>query len=141
MKDGIATASFALQTTDQEIVLQGEVIIPGSSSIQCSYRGEMGGAAAALQYLHTVTKYKGIETGSVRFGCDSDGVVKIGITQTSISNSTADHYDLIRCCRKSRTDILPVRIDPVIVQGHTDKFLRRKTDMEKLNIIYDRRAG
>ena len=59
MKDGIATASFALQTTDQEIVLQGEVIIPGSSSIQCSYRGEMGGAAAALQYLHTVTKYKG----------------------------------------------------------------------------------
>ena len=141
VKDGIATSSFAFQTTNQEIVLQGEVVIPGYSSIQCSYRGEMGGAAAALHYLSTVIKYKGITTGSVKFGCDSDGVVKIGLTQTSNTNSVADHYDLVRCCRKSRKDIQPVTIVPVIVQGHTDKLLRRKTDMEKLNIICDRRAG
>ena len=101
----------------------------------------MGGAAAALHYLHTVIKYKGIKSGSVRFGCDSDGVVNIGLTQTSNTNSVADHYDLIRCCRKSRTNIHPVKINPVIVQGHTDKLLRRKTDMEKLNIICDKRAG
>ena len=105
MKDGIATASFALQTTDQEIVLQGEVIIPGYQSIESSYRGEMGGAAAALHYLHTVIKYKGINSGSIRFGCDNDEVVNIGLTQTSNTNSVADHYDLIRLCRNSRTNI------------------------------------
>ena len=140
-KDNIATASFAFQTPDQEIVLQGDVIIPGYPSTQCSYRGEMGGAAAALHYLQTVIKYKEIKSGSVRFGCDSNGVVNIGLTQTSHTNSIADHYDLIRCCRKSKINLHPVKIIPEIVQGHADKLLHRKTDMESLNIICDKRAG
>ena len=139
-KDNIATASFAFQTSDQEIVLQGDVIIPGYPSTQCSYRGEMGGAAAALHYLQTVIKYKGIKSGSVRFGCDSNGVVNIGLTQISHTNSIADHYDFFRCCRKSRINIHPVKIIPEIVQGHADKLLRRKTAMENLNIICDKRA-
>ena len=125
VKDNIATASFAFQTADKEIVLQGEVIIPGYQSIESSYRGEMGGAAAALHYLHTVIKYKGINSGSIRFGCDNDEVVNIGLTQTSNTNSVADHYDLIRLCRNSRTNIQPVNIIPEIVQGHSDKLHRQ----------------
>ena len=101
----------------------------------------MGGAAAALHYLHTGMKYKGIKSGSVRFGCDSDGVVNIGLTQISNTNSVAEHYDLIRWCRKPRTNKNHVKINPEIVQGHTDKLLRLETDMEKLNIICDKRAG
>ena len=100
----------------------------------------MGGAAAALHYLQTVIEYKEINSGSIRFGCDSDGVVNIGLTQTSQTNSVADHYDLIRLCRKSRTNIYPVRIVPETVQGHKDKLHRRKTAMEKLNILCDQRA-
>ena len=140
VKNNIATASFAFQAVDKEILLQGDVIIPGYSSIQCPYRGEMGGAAAALHYLQTVMEYKEISSGSIRFGCDSDGVVNIGLTQTSQTNSVADHYDLIRLCRKSRTDMSPVKIVPVTVQGHTDKLHRSKTAMEKLNILCDQRA-
>ena len=141
VKDGIATASFAFQIPEQGIVLQGETVIPGYPSIQGAYRGEMGGAAAALHYLSTIIKYKGISTGSVQLGCDSDGVIKIGLTQTSNTNSVADHYDLIRLCRRSRTDMHSIKIVPVIVKGHTDKLHRRKTNMEKLNIICDKRAG
>ena len=115
VKDGIATSSYAFQTHKHEIILQGEAVIPGYPSTQCAYRGEMGGAAAALHYLSTIIKYKGITTGSIQLGCDSDGVVKIGLTQTSNTNSVADHYDLIRCCRKSRRAISPIKLVPVIV--------------------------
>ena len=140
-KNGISTASFKFQTKNKITVLQGEVLVPGDQEIQCSHRGEMGGAAAALTYLQLIVEYKNIQKGSVRFGCDSDNVVNIGLRQTSESNSITEHYDLVRRCREARKAIQPVRIVPVNVKGHTDTLYRKKTTMEKLNIECDKRAG
>jgi hypothetical protein len=140
-KNGISTASFKFQTKNRITVLQGEVMVPGDHEIQCSHRGEMGGAAAALTYLQLIIEYKNIQKGSVRFGCDSDNVVNIGLRQTSDSNSITEHYDLVRRCREARKAIQPIRIIPVNVKGHTDTLFRKKTTMEKLNIECDKRAG
>jgi hypothetical protein len=95
-KDGISTASFKFQNEEGATVLQGEALIPGKGDIQCSHRGEMGGAAAALTYLQTIVEYKNITKGSVTFGCDSDNVVNVGLRQHTQSKSVADHYDLVR---------------------------------------------
>ena len=141
VKNGIATASFAFQLATKQItILQGNVIVPGDKFIQCSHRGEMGGAAAALYYLSLVTEYMEMKRVSIRFGCDSDSVVNIGLTQSDCTNSITDHYNLVRSCRKFIQKLLPIQVIPTKVQGHTDKLLRRKTPMEKLNILCDQYA-
>ena len=141
VKNGVATASFAFQTDTRQIVVQGDVIVPGDTSIQCSHRGEMGGAAAALFYLNSIIDFMNITKGSITFGCDSDSVVNIGLTQSNTTNSITDHYDLVRICRKIRQQqLLPIKLLPTQVQGHTDKLSRRKTVMEKLNILCDKHA-
>ena len=141
VKNGVATASFAFQTDTRQIVVQGDVIVPGDTSIQCSHRGEMGGAAAALFYLNSIIDFMNITKGSITFGCDSDSVVNIGLTQLNTTNSITDHYDLVRICRKIRQQqLLPIKLLPTQVQGHTDKLSRRKTVMEKLNILCDKHA-
>ena len=140
-KDGISTASFKFQNKQGVTVLQGESLIPGKEHIQCSHRGEMGGAAAALTYLQTIVEYKNITKGSFKFGCDSDNVVNVGLRQKSQSRSVADHYDLVRRCHEVRDALHPVLLIPVQVKGHTDNITRKKTTMEKINIECDRRAG
>ena len=140
-KDGISTASFKFQTKEGITVLQGEALIPGPAELQCSHRGEMGGAAAALTYLQAAMDYKRIKRGKVQFGCDSDNVVNVGLQQQQTTNSLADHYDLVRRCQDAREEMLPVVIIPVKVKGHTDNLRRRKTTMEKMNIECDERAG
>ena len=140
-KDGISTASFKFQTKEGITVLQGEVLVPGDDKIQCSHRGEMGGAAAALTYLQMVTDYKQIRTGRVHFGCDSDNVVNVGLYQQKETNSVAEHYDLVRACHRARKALHPIEVVPVHVQGHTDHLSRKKTIMEKMNIECDTRAG
>ena len=140
VKNCIATASFAFQTITKQIVLQGDKIVPSDTLIQCSHRGEMGGAAAALYYLSLIIEFMDITRGSITFGCDSDSVVNIGLTQLDTTNSITDHYDLVRICRKIRQQLPPIRLIPAKVQGHTDKLLRRKTPIEKLNILCDKYA-
>jgi hypothetical protein len=140
-KDGISTASFKFQTKQGTTVLQGEVLVPGDRDVQCSHRGEMGGAAAALTYLQTIVEYKHIQSGSVRFGCDSDNVVNIGLRQTLTTSSVADHYDLVRRCHEAREALLPITLIPMNVKGHTDSVHGKKTVLEKMNIECDRRAG
>jgi hypothetical protein len=139
-KDGISTASFKFQTKQGLTVLQGEVLVPGEKDIQCSHRGEMGGAAAALTYLQTIVEYKNIKSGSVRFGCDSDNVVNIGLRQTLTTNSIADHYDLVRRCHEAREALQPITLLPMNVKGHTDNTYGKKTVLEKMNIECDKRA-
>jgi hypothetical protein len=130
-KDGVSTAFFKFQTKAGATVLQGEVLVPGEDQIQCSHRGEMGGAAAALSWLQLIIEYKKIKNGTVHLGCDSDNVVSIGLQQDSESNSVADHYDLVRACRRVRKEIHPIEVVAVKVEGHTDNLTRRKTTMEK----------
>lgn len=140
VKKGISAASFQFQTKEGFIVLQGEVVIPGTKAIQNSHRGEMGGAAAALKYLQVIIEFLKIKKGSVKLACDSDSVVYVGLTQTSLTNSIADHYDLIRICRDIRTQLKPIQLSAEQVQGHTDNK-RKHTVLEKMNIACDRRAG
>ena len=114
-KDGISTASFQFQNKEGETVLQGEVLVPGIDEIQCSHRGEMGGAAAALTYLQTIIEYRQIKHGRVNFGCDSDNVVNVGLTQKQATSSMAEHYDLVRQCQEARRNMSPIELVPVHV--------------------------
>ena len=104
VKNGIATASLAFQTNTRQIVLQGNVIVSGDISIQCSHRGEMGGAAAALYYLSSIIEFMDITKGSITFGCDSDSVVNIGLTQLDTTNSITDHYVWFEFAEKVGSD-------------------------------------
>ena len=126
VQNGIATASFAFQTKTRQIVLQGDVLVPGDISIQCSHRGEMGGASVALYYLSIIIEFMEITRGIITLGYDSDSVVNNCLTQVDTTNSITDHYDLVRICRKIRQHLPPIRLLPTKVQGHTDKLFRRK---------------
>jgi hypothetical protein len=80
----------------------------------------MGGAAAVLTYLQTIIEYKMISNGSVRFGCDSDNVVNVGLRQQHDPNSVAEHYDLVRRCHEPREAMKPVNLIPMYVKRQTD---------------------
>jgi hypothetical protein len=82
--------------------LSGEVICPGSTEDQNSYRSEIAGLLLILTIVSAFTSFYHIESGSVKVACD--GLSALNRVFSTASNPSIDEpcYDLLVCARQLR---------------------------------------
>ena len=139
---GEGASASILTNADTTHAMMTTSIVPGEDSIQSAYRSEVTGILASLQMIHDICKQYHITTGSCRIVCDNKGALKkIFTSDASHLKTTTLHADLIAACIELRERI-PIDLIPQHVKAHQDelKEFHELNDMEKLNVIMDKKA-
>jgi hypothetical protein len=68
---GVGYHSWIVATEEEDVILQGGVPDDGDLFIMQSYRSELGGVAAGLAFLGTLSRSGFINIASTRFLCDN----------------------------------------------------------------------
>lgn len=133
-KEGAASSAFITMSGEETT---GGNILPGSSTCQSSYRGELGGILGTIVFTKMICDTFGIANGSITIGCDCKGAiaaVKKGKRVTSRWNS----YDIIsRIQQELKTTGIKVMLR--YIQGHQDlcKAEEDLDDWEVANVKAD----
>jgi hypothetical protein len=98
-KDNHGTASIILEGATSGRKVTTSVIVPGSPELQCAYRSEAAGIAAALQVVNALAGYFGITTGRCTLGCDGKSTLDQCFWVGNKTPTEIPHFDIVAVAR------------------------------------------
>jgi hypothetical protein len=137
---GVGYHSWILATGEEDILLQGGVTDDCDLFLMQSYRSELGGVAAGLAVLGTLSRSVLINIAYATFLCDNKSSIlsaNRSLTDSIFHRIEGDH-DLVSTIK----DLLEnwcrgLDITYKWVKGHADDLNRELTRAERLNVISD----
>ena len=93
----LGTASFVLESQQQNGKIIGTIVTPGTRSDILSYRAELSGILATIRFVNALCQEFQVNTGAVLLGCDSLGALdSIHFHQEwQIVKSKEKHFDVL----------------------------------------------
>ena len=138
----VATAAWVITDELKEPVASGTTIVPGYADILSSFRSELCGILAVLEYVQDVCTVSGVSHGQMTIYCDNKGVIDV-MTYWTTDKVTpkSSNADMISATLKMR-DSIPIKLLFEHVKGHQDveKSGHELTRQELWNIKMDRNA-
>jgi hypothetical protein len=135
---GVGYHSWIVATEDEDIFLQGGGPDDGDLFIMPSYRSELGGVAAGLAVLGTLSRSGLINISSTTFLCDNESAVlstNRPLTDSIFHRIEGDH-DLVSTFKDLQENwCRGMDITYEWVKGHADDLNRELTRAERLNVI------
>jgi hypothetical protein len=141
---GVGYHSWVIATEDEDILLQGGGPDDGYLFLMQSYRYELGGIAAGLTVLGTLSRSGLINIASATFLCDSESAIlsKNRPLIDSIFHRIEGDHDLVSTIKDLQENWcrgLDITYD--WVRGHVDDLNRELTRAERPNVIADKQCG
>jgi hypothetical protein len=137
---GVGYHSWIVATEDEGILLQGGGPDDGDLFLMQSYRSELGGVAAGLTVLGTLSRSGLINIASTTFLCDNQSAVlstNRPLTDSIFHRIEGDH-DLVSTLKDLQENwCRGMDITYESVKGHADDLNRELTRAEQLNVIAD----
>jgi hypothetical protein len=141
---GVGYHSWIVATEDEDIILQGGGPDDGDLFIMQSYRPELGGVAAGLAVLGTLSRSGLINIASTTFLCDNAYAILPAnrpLTDIIFHRIEVDH-DLVSTIKDLQENwCRGMDITYEWVKGHADDLNREFTRAERLNVIADEQCG
>jgi hypothetical protein len=137
---GVGYHSWIVATEDEDILLQGGGPDDGNLFLMQSYRSELGGVAAGLAVLGTLSMPGLIKIASTTFLCDNASVIFLANSPLtdSIFHWTRGDHDLVSTIKYLQENwCRGMDITYEWVKGHADDLNRELTQAERLNVIAD----
>jgi hypothetical protein len=137
---GVGHHSWVFATEDEDILLQGGGLDDGDLFLMQSYRSELGGVAAGLAVLGSLSRSGLINIASAMFLCDSESAVlstNRPLTDSIFHRVEGDH-DLVSTLKDLQENWcrgLAITYD--WVKGHADDLNRELIRAERLNVLAD----
>ena len=137
-KDQFGTAGFVLQNGfSRESRIVGANVTPGHPNNQNPYRSKIGGMAAIIIVVKSLTLLYDIQSGTIKLGCDcASGLT--AIFEHKYDTPSQPHHDMIHDIRKKLASS-PITWQFQHVRGHQDKHIQfQHLDMwSQLNVEMD----
>jgi hypothetical protein len=132
--------SWVVATEDEDILLQGGGTDDGNLFIMQSYRSDLGGVAAGLAFLGTLSRSGLINIASATFLCDNESAVlstNRPLTDSMFHRIEGDH-DLVSTIKYLQENwCRSLDITYEWVKGHADDINRELNRAERLHVIAD----
>jgi hypothetical protein len=140
---GVRYHSWVVATEDEDILLQGGGSDDGDLFLMQLYRSELGGAAAGLAVLGTLSRPGLINIASATFLCDNESDVlwtNMPLTDSIFHCIEGDHelVSTIKDLQENWCRGLDIAYD--WVKGHADDLNRGLNRAERLNVIADKQC-
>jgi hypothetical protein len=137
---GVGYHSWVVATEDEDILLQGEGPDDGDLFLMQLYRSELGGVAAGLAVLGTLSRLGLINIASATFLCDNESAVlstNMPLTDSIFHRVEGDHdlASTLKDLHENWCRGLDITYD--WVKGHADDLNRKLNRAERLNVIAD----
>jgi hypothetical protein len=140
---GVGYHSWIFATEDEDILLQGGGPDDGDLFLMKSYRSELGGVAAGLAVLGTLSRSGLINIASTTFLCDNESAMlstNRPLTD-SICHRIEGYHDLVSTIKDLQENwCRGMDITHEWVKGHADDLNRELTRAERLNVIADEKC-
>jgi hypothetical protein len=140
---GVGYHSWIVITEDEDILLQGGGKDDGDLFLMQSYRSELGGVAAGLAVLGTLSRSGLIHIASPTFLCDNESAVlstNRPLTDSIFHRIEGDH-DLVSTIKDLQENwCRGMDITYEWVKGHADDLNRELTRAERLSVIADEKC-
>jgi hypothetical protein len=137
---GVGYQSWIVATEDEDILLQGGGPDDGDLFVMQSYRSELGGVAAGLAVLGTISRSGLINISSTTFLCDNESAVlstNRPLTDSILHRIEVDHNIVSTIKDLQENWCRGMDITYKWVKGHADDVNRELTRAERLNVIAD----
>jgi hypothetical protein len=137
---GVGYHSWVIATEDEDIILQVVEPDDGDLFIMQSYRSELGGVAAGLAVLGTLSRSGFINIASSTLLCDNESAIlstNRPPTDSIFHRVEGDHdiVSTIKDLQENWCRVLDITYD--WVKGHADDLIREISRAERLNVIAD----
>jgi ribonuclease HI len=135
---GVGYHSWVIATSEEDLLITGGGLDDGDPLLMTSSRSELGGLAAGLAVLGTLTRSGLINICVVRCVCDNKSAILDSKRQPSdsIFHKAETDYDVISTIHELqemwRNNL---EINYSWVKGHADKLDREPDNYERLNIL------
>jgi hypothetical protein len=137
---GVGYHSWIVATEDEDIILQGGGPDDGDLFLMQSYRSELGGVAAGLAVLGTLSRSGLINIASTTFLCENESAVlstNRPLTDSIFHRIEGDH-DLVSTIKDLQENWCHgMDITYESVKRHAGDLNRELTQAERLNVIAD----
>jgi hypothetical protein len=137
---GVGYHNWIVATEDEDILLQGGGPDDGDLFLIQSYRSELGGVAAGLAGLGTLSRSGLVNIASTTFLCDNASYILSAnrpLTDSIFHRIEGDH-DLVSTIKYLQENwCRDMDITYEWVKGHADDLNRELTRAERLNVIAD----
>jgi len=140
VKNNTGAASWVITDVTETVQINGDHGVPPSFSTMDSYRAELYGIYSILQVLSDLEKDYGIQQGSIHIVCDNINALNNSFTYSDRAPITASDYDILWAIFHIRQRLY-TNITFEHVYGHRDKTKKTLTQLERLNVMMDKRAG
>jgi hypothetical protein len=137
---GVGYHSWIVATEDEDILFQGGRPDDGDLFLMQSYRSELGGVAAGLTVLGTLSRSGLINIASTTFLCDNESAVLSTNRPLidSIFHRIEGYHDLVSTIKDLQENwCRGMDITYEWVKGHADDLNRELTRAGRLNVISD----
>jgi hypothetical protein len=137
---GVGYHSWIVATEDEDILLQGGGPDDGDLFLIQSYRSELGGVAAGLAVLGTISRSGLINIAYTAFLCDNASTILSAnrpLTDSIFHRIEGDHYLVSTIKDLQENWCRGMDITYEWVNGHADDLNRELTREERLNVIAD----
>jgi hypothetical protein len=137
---GIGHNSWIFATEDEDILLQGGGPDDGDLFIMQSYRSALGGVAAGLSVLRTLSRSGLINITSTTFLCNNKSAVLLTnrpLTDSIFHRIEGDHNLVSTIKDLQERWCRGIDITYKWVKGHADDLNRELTRADRLNVIAD----
>ena len=136
---GAASWVLANKNTN-EGMSYGDHGVPRGNTNMDSYRGEVYGIFASLYAISMVKEKFNLQSGTIEIACDNDASLLHSIKYDTPARVTNGSVDILWAIWKIKQRLRPLKLIPVHVKGHQDRFTTNLTRVESLNVMVDRRA-
>jgi hypothetical protein len=137
---GVGYHSWIVATAEEDILLQGDGPDDGDLFLMHSYRSDLGGVAAGLAVLETLSRSGLINIASTTFLCDNASAILSAnrpLTD-SIFLRIEGYRDLVSTIKDLQENwCCGLDITYEWFKGHADDLNRELTRAERLNVIAD----
>jgi hypothetical protein len=139
-KDNFGTSAFVLEGRTKEGRILGQNCVPGHTTEQSSYRGELAGIEGILTTVQLICQLHNLTQGSIEIGLDNTTAIDNVNAQGDLTCKKSD-FDLVYNIRQHVKD-LPITCTFRHVAGHQDDHmdLSQLDRWELLNVEMDTRA-